>query len=78
MGMAAVFIDGAYFEKMLRHDHASARIDSGRLVGIMVGESDELRAYCLPLPALHVRMPAVMLWRRWPSSLPTWGGSRPT
>lgn len=52
MGMTAVFIDGAYLEKVLRYDHARARIDFGRLAAAMVGEGDELlRAYyyhCLP------------------------------
>ena len=52
MGMTAVFIDGAYLEKVLKHDHAEARIDFGKLTKIMVGDSNELlRAYyyhCLP------------------------------
>ena len=52
MGMTAVFIDGAYIEKVLRYDHANEKIDFGKLVNIMVDEGDELlRAYyyhCLP------------------------------
>lgn len=52
MGMTAVFIDGAYLEKVLLYDHAKARIDFRRLTDVMVGEGDELlRAYyyhCLP------------------------------
>ena len=52
MGVTAVFIDGAYLEKVLRYDHGWARINFGSLVDTMVGERDELlRAYyyhCLP------------------------------
>ena len=52
MGMTALFIDGAYLEKVLQHDHAKARIDFGKLAGAMVDEGDELlRAHhcnCLP------------------------------
>lgn len=49
--MAAVFIDGAYLEKVLLYDHDKAHIDFGRLVDIMVGGDELLRAYyyhCLP------------------------------
>ena len=52
MGMTALFIDGAYLEKVLLHDHARARIDLGKLAALMVNDGDELlRAYyynCLP------------------------------
>ena len=52
MGVTAVFIDGAYLEKVLQYDHAWARVDLGGLVNVIVGERDELlRAYyyhCLP------------------------------
>ena len=51
MGMAAVFIDRAYLEKMLLHDHDKQRIDFGRLVDVMVEGDELLRAYyyhCLP------------------------------
>lgn len=51
MSVAAVFIDGAYLEKVLLYDHGKAHIDFGRLVDIMVGGDELLRAYyyhCLP------------------------------
>lgn len=51
MGVTAVFIDGAYLEKVLQHDHGSVRIDFGRLVAAMVEGDELLRAYyyhCLP------------------------------
>ena len=51
MGVAAVFIDGGYLDKVLRYDHANRRIDYEGLVRAMVGENDLLRAYyyhCLP------------------------------
>ena len=51
VGVTAVFIDGAYLEKILLHDHGKARIDFGRLVDVMVEGDELLRAYyyhCLP------------------------------
>lgn len=45
MGVTAVFIDGAYLEKVLLYDHDKARTDIGRLVEVMVGDDDLLRAY---------------------------------
>lgn len=51
MGVTAVFIDGAYLEKVLQHDHGRARIDFGRLVAAIAGGDELLRAYyyhCLP------------------------------
>ena len=51
MGVTAIFIDGAYLEKVLLHDHGRARIDFGRLVATMVEGDELLRAYyyhCLP------------------------------
>lgn len=52
MGVTAVFIDGAYLEKVLQHDHDKAKIDFKRFVDVMVGKDSELlRAYyyhCLP------------------------------
>ena len=51
MGVAAVFIDGGYLEKILLHDHGKAKIDFGRLVDVMVEGDELLRAYyyhCLP------------------------------
>ena len=42
MGMSAVFIDGAYLEKVLLHDHNRVPIDFGLLVAAMVDEGDEL------------------------------------
>lgn len=51
MGVAAVFIDGAYLEKMLLYDYSKQRTDFGLLVDIMVEDNELLRAYyyhCLP------------------------------
>ena len=51
MSRTAVFIDGAYLEKVLLYDHDKARIDFGRLANVMAGDGDLLRAYyyhCLP------------------------------
>lgn len=51
MGVAAVFLDGGYVEKVLRFDHAEAAIDFQKLVSTMVGTDELLRAYyyhCLP------------------------------
>ena len=51
MGMTAVFIDGAYLEKVLQHDHAKAQINFGKLADTMVGEGNELlRAYYYHCP----------------------------
>ncbi|MCY4582117.1 MAG: NYN domain-containing protein [Chloroflexi bacterium] len=49
--MTAVFVDGAYLEKVLLYDHDKAPIDFGRLVAAMVEGGELLRAYyyhCLP------------------------------
>lgn len=51
MGVTAVFIDGAYLEKVLFHDHGKPRIDFRLLVDLMVEGDELLRAYyyhCLP------------------------------
>jgi len=51
LGVTAVFIDGAYLEKVFRYDHGGARIHFGRLVAAMVQSDELLRAYyyhCLP------------------------------
>ena len=51
MGVTAVFIDGAYLEKVLLYEHGKARIDFRRLVDVMVEGDELLRAYyyhCLP------------------------------
>ena len=51
MGIAAVFIDGGYLDKILFHDHQNKRIDYGLLVNEMVAPDSLLRAYyyhCLP------------------------------
>ncbi len=51
MGIAAVFIDGGYLDKVLQYDHDGARIDYARLADAMC-EPDELRRayyyHCLP------------------------------
>lgn len=51
MGIAAVFIDGAYLDKVLLNDFNSARIDYEKLVAKLVEPHKLLRAYyyhCLP------------------------------
>lgn len=48
---AAVFIDGAYFSKVLRDEFGSPRIDFKKLADRMVGENELFRAYyynCMP------------------------------
>jgi len=51
MGIAAVFIDGGYLDKVLYYDFSNARIDYGGLVKELVQPDELLRAYyyhCLP------------------------------
>lgn len=51
MGVAAVFIDGGYLDKVLFYDHQNRRIDYQKLVQEMVAPDELLRAYyyhCLP------------------------------
>lgn len=51
MGVAAVFIDGGYLEKVLRYRFNDRRIDFKKLVAEMVGDAELLRAYyyhCMP------------------------------
>ena len=52
MGMTAVFIDGAYLEKVLLYDHGRPSINFELLAAAMINEGDELlRVYyyhCLP------------------------------
>ena len=51
MGIAAVFIDGGYLDKVLEHDHSGSRIDYGKLAHAMCSPDKLLRAYyyhCLP------------------------------
>ena len=51
MGVAAVFLDGGYLDKIVFHDHKNQRIDYGRLVNEMAAPDALLRAYyyhCLP------------------------------
>jgi len=51
MGVAAVFLDAGYLDKVLHHDHAGARVDFSKLA-LEMSEADQLlRAYyynCLP------------------------------
>jgi uncharacterized LabA/DUF88 family protein len=50
-GVAAVFIDGGYLDKVLRYDFPSQRIDYEKLVKEIVKPAEMLRAYyyhCLP------------------------------
>lgn len=51
MGIAAIFIDGGYLDKVLYYDFKGIRIDFEKLVSKMVGSDDILRSYyyhCLP------------------------------
>jgi uncharacterized LabA/DUF88 family protein len=51
VGIAAVFLDGGYVEKVMRFDHHETPIDFQKLVHTMVGTDELLRAYyyhCLP------------------------------
>ena len=48
MGVSAVFIDGGYLEKVLKHDHGQPKIDFAKLAKAM-SEPDNL---LLPLHAI--------------------------
>jgi hypothetical protein len=51
MGVAAVFLDGGYVEKVLHYDFQDARIDFEKLARVLAQPDDLLRAYyyhCLP------------------------------
>jgi hypothetical protein len=51
VGVAAVFLDGGYVEKVLRFDHQEPKIDFEKLVRLMAEPDELLRAYyyhCLP------------------------------
>ncbi|MGD0014657.1 MAG: NYN domain-containing protein [Bryobacteraceae bacterium] len=51
MGVAAIFLDGGYLEKVIRFDHHEAPIDLHKLVNVKAGSDELLRAYyyhCLP------------------------------
>ena len=51
MGVATVFIDGGYLDKVLYFDHQNQRIRYDKLSEIMAGDNELLRAYyynCLP------------------------------
>ena len=51
MGITAVFIDGGYLDKVIKYDHANARIDLEKLAHAMANPDELLRAYyyhCLP------------------------------
>ncbi len=51
MGVAAVFIDGGYLEKVLRYDHKRPGIDFEKLSHVMSEPNEHLRTYyyhCLP------------------------------
>ena len=51
MRVSAVFIDGGYLEKVLRHDHGEPKIDFEKLAHTMCEPNELLRAYyyhCLP------------------------------
>ena len=45
VGIAAIFLDGGYIEKVVRFDHHEAHIDFHRLVTVMAGSDELLRAY---------------------------------
>jgi uncharacterized LabA/DUF88 family protein len=51
MGMIAVFIDGGYLVKVLKHEFGSPKIDFQKLIDKIVGQDSLFRAYyynCLP------------------------------
>jgi len=51
LGVAAIFLDGGYVEKVLRFDHGEAAVDFQKLVKVIAGTDELLRAYyyhCLP------------------------------
>lgn len=51
MGTVAIFMDGGYLDKVIRHDHAGKRIDYERLIDAIAGSDELLRSYyyhCLP------------------------------
>ena len=51
MGVTAVFIDGAYLDRVMYHDHANQRIEYKGLVDAIADHDELLRAYyyhCLP------------------------------
>ena len=59
MAATAVFIDGAYLQKVLLHDHGRATIDYGKLALAMVGEGEDelLRAYYYDCPPYQSNPP---------------------
>lgn len=51
MGVAAIFLDAGYLDKVLLHDHGGARVDLSKLSVEMAAPDDLLRSYyynCLP------------------------------
>ena len=51
MGRVAVFLDGGYLDEVLRKEFGAARIDYARLVDLLAGGDELLRAHyyhCLP------------------------------
>lgn len=51
MGIAAVFLDGGYLEKVLRYEFAEPKVDLSKLAQVMAAPDELLRAYyynCLP------------------------------
>ncbi len=71
----AVFIDGAYLEKVLQHEHSRARVDFRLLVDAMVGDDVLLRTYyynCRPYqsnPPTEDERARYSSWRRFEDAL---------
>jgi uncharacterized LabA/DUF88 family protein len=55
MARCAVLIDGAYLDKVLQNDFATARIDIGKLADELAGDMERLRTYyyhCMPFQSV--------------------------
>ena len=58
-GRTAIFIDGAYFEYILREEYSSTRIDFKKLSEAMAGDADVLRTYYYHCPPYQGSPPTI-------------------
>ena len=58
MPRAALFIDGAYLDKLLTAEHSGAHVDLARLAQELGGEADILRTYYYHCAAYQSNPPA--------------------
>lgn len=71
----AVFIDGAYLEKVLQYEHARAKVDFRLLVDAMIGDDVLLRTYYYNCPPYQSNPPTdeersrYSSWRRFEDAL---------